>query len=244
MTIERARLIKSCLPLLSILFTLRTFAQDSPQWKLPEGAAMRLGKGALTGPVAYSPDGARLAVASSLGIWFYDTTTFQEIALLDESTAWVENLAFSPDGSTLATVRWDGIYLWDAVTGAHKQTLEVPSSALLSLAFSPDGGNGWRPGVLRARSIYGMWFRASICMRLKGMTGWCLPVAFSRDGKTLASGSSSEIRLWDVQTGAHKQTLEEGHTWEVHSVAYSPDGNYTRKRELGWRHSIVGCPHR
>ena len=64
------------LVLLPILFSLNAVAQDSPQRKLPEGASMRLGKGSLTGPVAYSPDGARLAVASSLGIWLYDTTNF------------------------------------------------------------------------------------------------------------------------------------------------------------------------
>ena len=57
---------------------------------------MRLGKGSLTGPVAYSPDGARLAVASSLGIWLYDTTNFQESALLNGHTAWIDSMEFSP----------------------------------------------------------------------------------------------------------------------------------------------------
>ena len=145
MSIEKARLITSSLVLLSVLISVNASAQDVSRWGLPEGAAMRLGKGALIGPVAYSPDGARLAVASSLGIWFYDTTTFQEIALLDESTAWVENMAFSPDGSTLATVRWDGIYLWDAVTGVHKQTLERIKSRLAK----PGVQSGWRNGCVR-----------------------------------------------------------------------------------------------
>ena len=83
---------KSCLLFLSILFSLNAVAQDSPQRKFPEGASMRLGKGSLTGPVAYSPDGARLAVASSLGIWLYDTTNFQESALLNGHTAWIDSM--------------------------------------------------------------------------------------------------------------------------------------------------------
>ena len=49
-------------------------------------------------------------------------------------------------------------------------------------------------------------------------------MAYSPDGKTLASGSDdATIRLWDVETGEEKSTLT-GHTDWVRSVAYSPDG--------------------
>jgi WD40 repeat protein len=101
--------------LLFFLVVSYTFAQDYRQLSLPAGATMRIGKGRIN-DIQYSPDGTRLAVASSIGIWLYDTATYQEVALV---TGYVDSVAFSPDGSTLASGSEDGtVLLWEFTPSA------------------------------------------------------------------------------------------------------------------------------
>ncbi len=59
---------------------------------------------------------------------------------------------------------------------------------------------------------------------LKGHTTSVRSVAFTLDGRTLASGASDNtIKLWDVASGKEKATLR-GHAYEVQAVAFTNDG--------------------
>ena len=128
------------LVMLSVLFPLSTSAQGDTQWGLPEGTKARFGKDHITGNITYSPDGTRLAMASSIEIWIYDAHTGEELALLTGHEGWVLSVSFSPDGVTLASGSEDHtVRLWDAKTGAHLRTLTGQMGWVTSVSFSPDG---------------------------------------------------------------------------------------------------------
>ena len=123
----------------TLFFSYNSFAQDSPQWHLPEGATARLGKGWLY-EIRYSPDGTRLAAGGSLGVWIYDTATDEAIALFTADGYSISALMYSPDGSMLAGGSWDGtVRLWDPETGDVLHTLEEHRRSVRTLVFSPDG---------------------------------------------------------------------------------------------------------
>jgi WD40 repeat protein len=59
---------------------------------------------------------------------------------------------------------------------------------------------------------------------LRGHDGWIRAMAWSPNGRWLATGSvDSSIRLWDARDG-HQHAVLRGHDDWVQSVAWSPDG--------------------
>src|SRR5271166_5546107 len=81
----------------------------------------------------------------------------------------------------------------------------------------------------RMAPAVGLLFCATLALaqtpeEFKGHTGLVYSVAFSPDGKVLATGSfDSTVKLWDFASKKELQTLK-GHTLPVYSVAWSPDG--------------------
>ncbi len=193
---KKAMLFKLSLLFASAPCLLHSYAQDSPQWGLPEGAKARLGKGSIS-KIQYSPDGTRLAVASSIGIWLYDTVSNQEASLFAGHTS-VVSVAFSPDGGTIGSGDHT-IRLWDTDTGKHRRTLNGHRNHVWSVAYSPDGGtiaSGSWDDTIRLWNAGGKHLRTLI-----GHRNQVYSVSFSPDGRTLASGSrDGTVLLWELSS--------------------------------------------
>lgn len=111
---------------------------DSCMWYLPDGAIARLGKGNVM-DMGLSPDGTLLAIASYLGLWWYDVPN-RSLLTLWEAGKTVTTVAFSACGEWVATGGWGApIKIWDVKSGNCLAELTRDKSGYAAdIVFSSD----------------------------------------------------------------------------------------------------------
>jgi WD40 repeat protein/serine/threonine protein kinase len=184
---------------------------------IPDGAKARLGKGTLN-TIALSPDGKHVAVGGGVGVYLYDSQSFEQL-WIGQTGSPVSSLAFSPDGRTLAAGLDNGnLLLLDPADGKLIRDATPHSDTVTGLAWSPDSkrlATASADSTLRLIDTDGV-------HSLTGHTARVFCLAFSPDGKYLLSGSEDKTALLqDVETGESRTLV--AHSDGVFGVAFSPD---------------------
>ena len=160
---------------------------------------------------------------------------------------------FSPDGRHVATAGIDGTAkVWDVSTGRLARSIDVDAGAVpfglgpiisrlgigripvMCVEYSPDGrhlaAGSFAPRAPLSQSIgvVGIWDVATCerVLKFEGQLGVVLSLAYSPDGRRIASSSinpDNTFVVWEAATGKVVKVVR-GHRSQIHRLRYTPDG--------------------
>ena len=198
-------------------------------WTLPSPVLLA---GNASASVAYSPDGATMAVGgTSLELWSAASRTLIASHTLPHAT-YVNGIAFAPSGNFLAVAYGNGTaQLLDARTLApvSKPFTATSRDAVESVAYSPAGSTiatSADDGSVRLWSVTNPAHPRQLSAVPATPANSVYTIAFAPNGRTLAAASIDDFtRLWNVADPARPQRLGQAlgglHGYAI-GLAFSP----------------------
>lgn len=197
-------------------------------WDVESGREAFAGLDGFPSSLAFDRGGKRLAVGRSADnastlLVSVDGSPLKSFAGHFWRTDWV---GFSADGERLLSLGNSGrLVEYSIATGARVRQERFPGNEDQEgcrAAFSPDGALLAVAARRELRLLEASSWEA--LGTLDGHSGSIYALAFSANGRYLASGASDRtLRVWDVQTHAPIAVMT-GHTDEILAAAFSPDG--------------------
>jgi WD40 repeat protein len=146
-------------------------------------------------------------------------------------------LEFTADSRTLGVFARGRIVLYRLPSCKRIALFPIPWSFYASPVLSPDGKEVAQNGIDSSVVAVGDTITHRTLATLRGHTNHVYSIAFSPDGKLIATGSADRtIKLWDARSGRELRTLR-GHSNLVRTVVFSNDGRTLAS--WGWDHSIM-----
>ena len=234
---KRIYLLGLIVLLASILFLSNALAQDYTQWRLPEGAKSRYGKGWIN-DIEFSPSGDLVSVATTIGVWTYDVHSGKEVNLFTGDMSGANAIAYTSDGSILAAAHWNRtVCLWDvnsALPTTPPFTFPSHPGSIYAVAISPnsrmiasggadktDRGNTEPSGLIRISDLH-----TKDLLSILRYNSPVSTIAFSPNSRWIAGGSGDgTIRVWDAGTGVLIHEFND-HEESVWTVDFSPDSKW------------------
>jgi WD40 repeat protein len=195
-------------------------------WDIASGQETKtidLAAGPQTNAVLLTPDGKTLISASfESEIRLWDIASAQQIGALSGHSGAVMALALSSDGRTLVSASLDKtVKVWDLVNRRERFTLSGHTGGVCSVAISPDGkfaASGAADDQVK------LWDLATgQAVRILPAGVYVQALAFSRDGRRLATGGNRPVQVWDLATGS--AVLESTTAYSL-PLAFSPDDQW------------------
>lgn len=178
----------------------------------------------------FSPDGSTLAIASGQRVYLLHADNGRLNGVITGLPGFVMDVAYSPEGSLLAAASLREVRIWDTTEGFIEQQWEYPGSYANEVVFSPDGEL-----VAVAAGDQTVWVHrvrdGEVLLRLGNHEGKVIEVAFSSDGRFLATGSQDgTANVWELDLptrGAPSAELTSTLEYEdwVTGVTFMPGGD-------------------
>jgi WD40 repeat protein len=172
-------------------------SREATIWDLEAGTALHSWKDRANEQVASSADGRWIATGNE-DVSIREAATGKEVRRVPARTR-VRHLTFSPDSRWLAVVN-DRVDLWDPATGKQGRTIEPPAGEEFStIEFTADS----RFVGAAIDSAIRLWSIATgEQVRAWPFSHWSVNVAFSPDGKWMATGENikeTALSIWRRQ---------------------------------------------